>query len=190
MTSHPSRRRGASPALRTRRSRARPSRAQSLVGGCGRGHDRRAPREHRASRRTVASRKAADLTTPENAVRSYLDFSSYAYRTREVRGRLADDGARGARLGSTAYIELDRQRGRKIDQQLDVDHVRRGRAQGADQQLVPAQEKWTYRYVDPSPARTRARPRRRASTRRIRSSAAPRAGWSSRSRRPPPTPVQ
>ncbi len=89
----------------------------------------------------------ADLSTPENAVRSYLDFLSYAYRL--GRSDVASHTMGPDELMRVdSYIELDRQRGRTIDQRLDEIAFGRAVAQGADRQLVPAREKWTYRYVD------------------------------------------
>lgn len=89
----------------------------------------------------------ANLSTPENAVRSYLDFISYAYR-------IGDSDVASHTMGPEelnrvdSYIELDRQRGRKIEQRLDEIVFRAEVPEGADRQLVPATEKWTYRYID------------------------------------------
>ncbi len=91
--------------------------------------------------------KAADLSTPRAAVQSYLDFITYAYR-------LGNSDVASQTMGPEelmrvdSYIELDRQRGRKIEQQLDAITFGAPIAQGANRQLVPASEKWTYRYID------------------------------------------
>jgi hypothetical protein len=91
--------------------------------------------------------KAADLSTPQNAVQSYLDFVSYAYL-------LGKSDVASQTMGPEeftrvdAYLELDRQRSRRIDQQLKSITFGKVVVQGADKQLLPAQEEWTYRYVD------------------------------------------
>lgn len=89
----------------------------------------------------------ADLTTPENAVRSYLDFVSYAYLL--GKSEVASQTMGPAELARVdGYIGLDRKRGRKIDQQLKTLTFGKAVAKGADKQLVPANEAWVYRYVD------------------------------------------
>ncbi len=91
--------------------------------------------------------KPADLTTPEKAVTSYLAFVTYAYR-------LGNSDVASQTMGPEelvrvdSYIQLDRERGRKIDQHLDSIKFGSPVAQGPSTKLVPAQEAWTYRYID------------------------------------------
>lgn len=86
-----------------------------------------------------------DQATPEAAVRSYLDGISYSYRT-----GVSDDASRtmsGAELVRVdAYIELNRQQGRSIEQTLTG--IEFGQVKGTEPTLtVQATEDWVYRYV-------------------------------------------
>jgi len=86
-----------------------------------------------------------NLTTPQNAVRSYLDWTSYAYRIAESDVATATMGPdEGARIDS--YIQYNLESSRLIDQTLNS--LTFGKASvGTTSTLVPAHEKWTYRYV-------------------------------------------
>ncbi len=87
------------------------------------------------------------LATPQTAVQSYLDFVSYAYLL--GKSEVASQTMGPEELTRVdAYIELDRQRGRKIDQRLDSITFGTPVVESPKKQLVPAQEAWTYRYVD------------------------------------------
>jgi hypothetical protein len=118
----------------------------ALVPGCGKDTIDVPPvsAERPAEPRKPAT---ADLSTPEKAVQSYLDYLSYAYL-------LGKSDVASQTMGPEefsrvdSYIELDRQRNRKIDQQLKSITFGKLVAEGADRKLVPAQEEWTYRYVD------------------------------------------
>jgi hypothetical protein len=86
-----------------------------------------------------------DLTTPEAAVRSYLDWTSYAYRIGQSQVALPTMSTyQEVRVDS--YVQYNLQKYRLIDQALDsltfgtvsVDDTRA---------IVPAQESWTYRYL-------------------------------------------
>ncbi len=94
----------------------------------------------------LESRPAAwDLSTPQNAVSSYLAWTSYAYR-------IATSNAASATMGSDefvrvdAYIQLNLEKGRLIDQSLTSIAFGKPSVQ-ATETLVPTKEKWTYRYV-------------------------------------------
>ena len=91
--------------------------------------------------------KAADLSTPQNAVQSYLDWVTYAYRL--ARSDVASKAMGPAELARVdSYIELDRQRSRTVDQHLDSIRFGTPVTSGPSKQLLPARESWTYRYVD------------------------------------------
>ena len=94
----------------------------------------------------LASRPAPwVLTTPEAAVRSYLDWTSYGYRIGD--SQVATPTMIGYELVRTdAYIQYNIEKNRLIDQTLDS--ITFGKAStGTTSTLVPAKEKWTYRYV-------------------------------------------
>lgn len=85
------------------------------------------------------------LTTPESAVRSYLDWTSYAYRIGQ---------SQVATTTMTSYeevrvdscVQYNIQKKRLIDQTLTS--ITFGTPSvGSTSALVPAKEKWTYRYV-------------------------------------------
>jgi hypothetical protein len=89
--------------------------------------------------------KPADRTTPESAVRSYLDWVSYAYRIgiSEVASSTMS-GPEDVRVDS--YIQINLQRSRVIDQALTS--ITFGKPSvGTTSTLVPAKEKWTYSYL-------------------------------------------
>ena len=88
----------------------------------------------------------ADLSDPQSAVRSYLDWVSYAYRT--ARSEVASHtmtALEGVRVDS--YIEFNRQLGRTIDQEI-VAYDKRSESVEDTTAVVAAGEDWRYRYVD------------------------------------------
>lgn len=84
-------------------------------------------------------------------MRSYLDWISYAYRigSSEVATPVlsADEGVR-----IDSYIELNRQQGKRIDQQLTSISFGRQSADGTHT-LVPTHEVWRYTYVSATDAK-------------------------------------
>jgi hypothetical protein len=87
---------------------------------------------------------AADFSTPEKAVRTYLDYTSFAYRM--VNSEAASQAAtpyEGVRVDS--YIELNREKGLGIEQQL-MRFTRRSTSQEGTKTVLAAAEEWRYRY--------------------------------------------
>jgi hypothetical protein len=85
------------------------------------------------------------LTTPQSAVRSYLDWTSYAYRiaTSDVASpTMGPDEA--VRIDS--YIQYNLQKSRVIDQTL-TSITFGAPSVGSTSTLLPAKETWTYSYV-------------------------------------------
>ena len=85
------------------------------------------------------------LATPESAVRSYLAWTSYAYRIGD--SRVATDtmtGGEGVRVD--AYIQLNLQKYQLIDQELASIAFGKPSIEGT-RATVPAKETWRYRYV-------------------------------------------
>ncbi|MBN2840010.1 MAG: hypothetical protein JXP37_03530 [Coriobacteriia bacterium] len=85
-----------------------------------------------------------DLTTPEAAVRSYLDWVSYAYRMANS-DIPAATMTPGELVRVDAYIQLNRMDGKGIDQELTSCEVRSA-SQEATGAVVSATEEWRYRY--------------------------------------------
>lgn len=85
------------------------------------------------------------LKTPEAAVKSYLDWTSYAYRiaTSDV-ATPTMSAAEAVRVDS--YNQFNLEKSRLIDQTLDSISFGKASA-GSTSTLVPTKEKWTYRYV-------------------------------------------
>jgi hypothetical protein len=85
------------------------------------------------------------LTTPESAVRSYLDWTSYAYRIGQssvATATMAPD----EEVHVNSYIQYNLQKSRLIDQTLNS--ITFGKPSvGSTSTLVPAKETWTYRYL-------------------------------------------
>ena len=85
------------------------------------------------------------LTTPESAVRSYLDWTSYAYRIATSDVATPTMSAKQA-VRVDSYTQLNLQKSRVIDQTLKS--ITFGtQSVGSTSTLVPAREQWTYRYV-------------------------------------------
>jgi hypothetical protein len=85
------------------------------------------------------------LSTPESAVRSYLDWVSYAYRIGQSEVALPTiSNYEEVRVDS--YIQLNIQTYRLIDQTLDS--ITFGESSvDTSSAVVTAKENWTYRYV-------------------------------------------
>jgi len=85
------------------------------------------------------------LTTPESAVRSYLDWTDYAYRigASDVATRTMGPSEE-VRVNS--YLEMNKEQGRLIDQRLVSITFGQGSVDGTTATL-PAHEQWRYRYL-------------------------------------------
>ncbi|MBN1192621.1 MAG: hypothetical protein JXA36_02865 [Coriobacteriia bacterium] len=85
-----------------------------------------------------------DLTTPESAVRSYLDWVSLSYRMANSEIPTAtmtpDESVR-----VDSYIEYNRQEDKGIEQELESFEVR-SLVQEESQAVLTAVEIWSYRY--------------------------------------------
>jgi len=85
------------------------------------------------------------LTTPEDAVRSYLAWTSYAYRIGQSSVALPTMSSyEEVRVDS--YIQYNLQKYRLIDQILESITFGTASAE-ASRAVLPATEEWTYRYV-------------------------------------------
>ena len=89
--------------------------------------------------------QAWDLTTPQSAVRSYLDWTTYAYRTAQSDlATVTMTSYEEVRVNS--YIQLNIQKQRILDQTLDS--ITFGKpSTGSTSTLQPAKENWTYSYL-------------------------------------------
>jgi hypothetical protein len=89
------------------------------------------------------------LSSPASAVRSYLDWTSYAYR-------IASSGAASATLSPDegvrvdAYVQLNIEKKRLLDQSLTSITVGKPVVE-ATHTLVPTKEQWTYSYLSIAP---------------------------------------
>jgi hypothetical protein len=92
-----------------------------------------------------AKPKPADHTTPESAVRSYLDWTSYAYRI-GFSAVATSTMTPSEEVRVSAYTQLNLQKGRLIDQTL-VSITFGESSVGTTNTLVPAKEQWTYSYL-------------------------------------------
>jgi hypothetical protein len=86
-----------------------------------------------------------DLTTPESAIRSYLDWTAYAYRVGQSRFASATmTPAEMVRVDS--YVQYNIEKQRLIDQKLDS--LTLGAASAtATSTIIPGTEVWTYSYL-------------------------------------------
>jgi hypothetical protein len=88
-----------------------------------------------------------DLTSPESAVRSYLEWVAFSYR-------MTDSDLATPTMGPTetvrvdSYIQLNRQAGRGIDERLLTFRTTRVVRNGPDSATVSTYEEWEYRYFD------------------------------------------
>jgi len=91
--------------------------------------------------------KPPTLTTPEAAVRSYLDWISYAYRTgnsevaKPVMGALEE-----VRVNSYVQYNLQ-EHNRVVDQTLESITFGTPVSRDASTTTLPAAEKWSYKWV-------------------------------------------
>ena len=89
-------------------------------------------------------------TTPESAVRSYLDWTSYAYRIGQSKvAAPAMSSFEWVRVD--AYVQYNIQKKQLIDQTLKSIEFGKPSIE-ASRAILPAKEKWTYRYVSISEA--------------------------------------
>ena len=85
------------------------------------------------------------LTTPESAVRSYLAWTSYAYRIGQSQVATATmTPAEEVRVDS--YTQYNIQKLQLIDQTLKSITFGKPRIESS-RAIIPVKEKWTYRYV-------------------------------------------
>lgn len=85
------------------------------------------------------------LTSPKSAVRSYLDWTTYAYRTGQSIFATATMSA-NEEVRVDSYIQLNIQKARLIDQKLTSMTFGK-ESKGATGTVVPATEEWTYNYL-------------------------------------------
>jgi len=85
------------------------------------------------------------LSTPESAVRSYLDWVSYAYRIAQSNQAVPTMSAE-EEVRVDSYVQYNLQQGRLIDQTLKSITFGKPSIEGS-RATIPAKEKWTYRYV-------------------------------------------
>jgi len=95
---------------------------------------------------TLASKpKPWNLASPESAVRSYLDWTSYAFRiaTSAVSAptMTADEGVR-----VDSYVQYNLEKSRILDQNLISISFGTPSVAGTTT-LVPTKETWSYRYI-------------------------------------------
>ena len=86
-----------------------------------------------------------DLKTPESAVRSYLDWTSFSYRTAQSIVSTATMSAE-EQVRVDAYIQFNLEKKQIIDQKLKTITFAAPVVESTAT-LVPAKELWTYRYV-------------------------------------------
>ena len=93
----------------------------------------------------VAAPAAPDFTTPLAAVKSYLAWTSYAYRigNSDV-ATMAFSPTEEVRVNS--YVQLNKQKSRLIEQKLVVFVPGRVSVEGT-RAVLPAKEDWEYRYL-------------------------------------------
>ena len=85
------------------------------------------------------------LTTPESAVRSYLDWTSYVYR-------IGQTESAASAIGRHEFVRVDAYNQYNIEQQRLLDQKLNSLILGAERGsstsvTVPAKEEWTYSYL-------------------------------------------
>lgn len=85
-----------------------------------------------------------NLSTPETAVRSYLDWVSFSYRMANSEIPTATMTP-GESVRVDSYIQLNRMDGKGIEQSLALFEVV-SVTEDAEQAVLVAREKWQYRY--------------------------------------------
>ena len=100
------------------------------------------PADVHITAQAVASKpKAWVLSTPESAVRSYLDWTSYAYRIATSDAATATMGPdEGARVDSYIQYNLEN---KKLMKSISFGKP----SVGSTSTLVPTKERWSYRYA-------------------------------------------
>jgi hypothetical protein len=105
-----------------------------------------------AAQKVVISKQAVaakpepwDLSDPESAVRSYLDWTSYAYRITESSAATQTMSAE-QEVRMDSYVQLNLQKSQILDQQLASIVFGKPSVEGTHT-LLPARENWSYRYV-------------------------------------------
>jgi hypothetical protein len=89
--------------------------------------------------------KRWDLKTPQSAVRSYLDWTSYAYRI--ATSNVASQTMTGDELARVdSYIQFNLEKSRLIDQTLSSITFGAASSVGTTT-VIPTKEKWTYSYI-------------------------------------------
>jgi len=86
------------------------------------------------------------LATPESAVRSFLDWTSYAYRIGQSSVAVPTMSANWE-VHVDSYIQYNIQKYRLLDQSLTSITFGTPVAKDASTTVLPAKETWTYRYV-------------------------------------------
>lgn len=113
--------------------------AVAVLGGCS-----SASTESGGPAKPVAP-AAPKLDTPENAVRSYLDWTSFAYR-------MANSDAASATctpewgVHVDSYIQLNREQGNKTLEQWLRTFEKRSESIEGTRAVLAASEQWDYRY--------------------------------------------
>lgn len=85
-----------------------------------------------------------DRSTPEGAVRAYLDGITFTYRMANS-DAASDTMTPYEYVRVDAYVELNRQQGRALEQELTAFEVR-NIITGEPTATVATQEEWAYRY--------------------------------------------
>ena len=98
------------------------------------------------SRQALESRpKPWVLSTPQSAVRSYLDWMSYAYRIAESSAATPTMSEK-QEVRVDSYVQFNLQSSQLLDQTLQS--ITFGKPSvSSTSTLLPAKEHWTYRYV-------------------------------------------
>lgn len=98
------------------------------------------------SKRAIAARPAPwDLSSPESAVRSYLEWTAYAYRITESSVATPTMSTQ-QEVRVDSYIQLNLQKSRILDEALAEITFGRPSVVGT-RTLLPTTERWGYRYV-------------------------------------------
>jgi len=89
--------------------------------------------------------KSVNLKTPEAAVRSYLDWTTYAYRTGQS-ALAAPTMSSYEEVHVDSYIQYNIEKSRLVDQKLTSITFGKSSVEGT-RTLVPTVEDWTYSYL-------------------------------------------
>ncbi|MBI5231034.1 MAG: hypothetical protein HY876_02590 [Coriobacteriales bacterium] len=116
------------------------------LAGCSSG--RQTPAQQPPQATPATEPDAPELGTPEDAMRSYLAWSSYAYRLLES-DVSSPTASPEHQVRVDSYVELNRQKGQAIEQQLTNLDIKDSDKKGSTATIV-AVETWRYRYIDTS----------------------------------------